>query len=82
MALKSVGVVGCGLMGSGIVEVAARAGVDVIFVEPTDDLVAAGRSRIEGSTTKAVERGKLSSDDRKKLGPPTKPAVPPAAGAK
>jgi 3-hydroxybutyryl-CoA dehydrogenase len=51
-------------MGSGIVEIAARVGIDVTFVEPTHDLVTAGRARIEGSTAKAVERDKLTSDDR------------------
>ena len=65
--VRTIGVVGCGLMGSGIVEIAARVGIDVIFVEPTEDLVAAGRARIEGSTAKAVERDKLTPDDRDAL---------------
>jgi 3-hydroxybutyryl-CoA dehydrogenase len=46
-------------MGSGIVEVCARAGLRVTFVEESDDLVAAGRTRIDGSIHKAVDRGKL-----------------------
>jgi 3-hydroxybutyryl-CoA dehydrogenase len=46
-------------MGSGVVEVVARAGVPVTFVEATDDLVAAGHARIEASLSKAVARGKL-----------------------
>ena len=50
-------------MGSGIVEVCARAGCDVTYVEPTDELVAAGHSRIESSVAKAVERGKLDAGD-------------------
>ena len=54
-----MGVVGCGLMGSGIVEVCARAGCDVTYVEPTDELVAAGRARIERSVNKALEHGKM-----------------------
>ena len=62
--VRQVGVVGCGLMGSGIVEVVARVGIEAVFVEPSDDLVAAGRARIEGSTARAVDRGKLTSDDR------------------
>ncbi len=61
--VRSVGVVGCGLMGSGIVEVCARAGCDVIYVEPTEELVAAGRARIERSVGRAVERGKLQDAD-------------------
>jgi 3-hydroxybutyryl-CoA dehydrogenase len=61
--VRSVGVVGCGLMGSGIVEVCARAGCDVTYVEPTEALVAAGRARIERSIGRAVERGKLEAAD-------------------
>ena len=61
--VRWVGVVGCGLMGSGIVEVCARAGCDVTYVEPTEELVAAGEARIERSVGKAVERGKLEAAD-------------------
>jgi 3-hydroxybutyryl-CoA dehydrogenase len=57
--VRHVGVVGAGLMGSGIVEVCARAGLRVTFVEGSDELVAAGRGRVERSIGKAVERGKL-----------------------
>jgi 3-hydroxybutyryl-CoA dehydrogenase len=59
-----VGVVGCGLMGSGIAEVAARAGRDVAVVE--SDAVAAerGLARIERSLATAVDRGKLSDEER------------------
>jgi 3-hydroxybutyryl-CoA dehydrogenase len=62
--VRVVGVVGCGLMGSGIVEVVARAGIRAVFIEPTDDLVAAGRRRIHASLARAVERGKLDADGR------------------
>lgn len=65
--MQRVGVVGCGLMGSGIVEVAARAGCAVTFVEGDDDLVAAGRARIDESLAKAVERGKLQSAERDEI---------------
>ena len=59
--VEQVGVVGCGLMGSGIVEVAARAGARVTFVEGSADLVDRGRAALERSVGKAVERGKLES---------------------
>jgi 3-hydroxybutyryl-CoA dehydrogenase len=59
-----VGVVGCGLMGSGIAEVVARAGIAVSVLEPTDELLARGRERIEASTGRAVERGKLDASER------------------
>jgi 3-hydroxybutyryl-CoA dehydrogenase len=57
--IRHAGVVGAGLMGSGIVEVCARAGLRVTFVEGSDELVAAGRGRVERSIERAVERGKL-----------------------
>ena len=59
--IRHVGVVGAGLMGSGIVEVCARAGLRVTFVEGSEELVAAGRGRIERSIGRAVERGKLDA---------------------
>jgi 3-hydroxybutyryl-CoA dehydrogenase len=57
--VRKVGVVGCGVMGAGIVEVCARVGLDVRYVEANPDLVERGRSRIEASILRAVERGKL-----------------------
>jgi len=62
-----VGVVGCGLMGSGIVEVVARSGADVTYVEGDEDLVARGRASIERSVARAVERGKLDAADAETL---------------
>ncbi|MFB3738656.1 MAG: 3-hydroxybutyryl-CoA dehydrogenase [Candidatus Velamenicoccus archaeovorus] len=62
--VRRVGVVGCGVMGSGIVEVCARAGLDVRFLEATPELVERGRGLIETSTLRAVERGKLSEAER------------------
>jgi 3-hydroxybutyryl-CoA dehydrogenase len=59
-----VGVVGCGLMGSGIAEVVARAGLDVVVREPTADLLAAGRARIERSMAHGVEKEKLTAAER------------------
>ena len=58
-----MGVVGCGLMGSGIAEVSARSGYSTIVREINDELLGKGRQRIERSMTTAVERGKLSSAD-------------------
>jgi 3-hydroxybutyryl-CoA dehydrogenase len=51
-------------MGSGIVEVCAKAGVQVTFVEVDDERVEKGHARIGKSLARAVERGKLSEDDR------------------
>jgi 3-hydroxybutyryl-CoA dehydrogenase len=64
MAIQKVGVVGCGLMGSGIAEVAIRSGYATTVREPTPELVAKGRARIEKSMQTAVERGKLAAPER------------------
>ncbi len=57
--IQTIGVVGCGLMGSGIVEVAARAGFQVIVSEANQDFLQAGLHRIEQSLARAVKKGKL-----------------------
>jgi 3-hydroxybutyryl-CoA dehydrogenase len=62
--ISTAGVVGLGTMGAGIVEVFARAGLDVVAVEISDELLAAGRSRLEVSLDRAVERGRLDAADR------------------
>jgi 3-hydroxybutyryl-CoA dehydrogenase len=62
--VSKVGVIGCGIMGSGIVEVCAKAGAEVTFVEIDDEQVERGRARIEKSLAKAVDRGKISEGDR------------------
>jgi 3-hydroxybutyryl-CoA dehydrogenase len=62
--VRTVGVIGCGLMGSGITEVVARAGQRAVVLETSDELVERGRQRIETSTLRAVERGRLDADER------------------
>lgn len=59
-----VGVVGCGLMGSGIAEVCARAGLDVLVAERGEEALAAGRSRVTASLDRGLRSGKLSADER------------------
>ncbi len=63
LQIKTVGVVGCGTMGSGICEVCARAGYDVVFTEITPEAVAAGNERIARSIGRAVERGKIEQPE-------------------
>lgn len=58
--MNGVGVVGCGLMGSGIAEVAARAGCTVAVVESDPDRARTGRDRIASSLDKAAQRGKIA----------------------
>lgn len=62
--VRTVGVIGCGLMGSGISEVVARAGQTAVVLETSDELVERGRQRIETSTLSAVERGGLDAEER------------------
>ena len=64
MKISKVGVLGAGLMGSGIAEVCAKAGYETVVREVSDDLVQKGVRRIESSLAKAVERGKLAVADR------------------
>jgi 3-hydroxybutyryl-CoA dehydrogenase len=59
-----VGVIGSGLMGSGIAEVCARAGLDVAVREVDQSAAAAGRKRIEASLARGVKAGKLTGPDR------------------
>ena len=65
--VRTVGIVGCGLMGSGIAETVARAGQTVVFLEASEELVERGRNRIETSTLRAVERGRLETAERDTL---------------
>jgi 3-hydroxybutyryl-CoA dehydrogenase len=65
--VRRVGIIGCGLMGSGIAETVARAGQTVVFLEASEELVERGRNRIETSTLRAVERGRLETAERDTL---------------
>lgn len=62
-SIESIGVIGGGLMGSGIVEVAARAGLDVIGIEISAAAGTAALARVEGSLRKAESRGKIDATE-------------------
>lgn len=64
MQIERVGIVGCGLMGSGIAEVCARAGLDVVVVDAGEVALNIGRKRIESSLANAVRRGKLDVESQ------------------
>jgi 3-hydroxybutyryl-CoA dehydrogenase len=57
---STVGIVGCGLMGSGIAEVFARAGYTVVVHEVDEDAAARGRARVEASVERAARSGKIT----------------------
>lgn len=61
--VTTIGVVGCGLMGAGIAEISAKAGLNVIVREVNDELMNKGLARVRGSMQKAVEKGKLAAAD-------------------
>jgi 3-hydroxybutyryl-CoA dehydrogenase len=63
MEIKKVGVVGCGLMGSGIVEVCARAGYEVVVSEINDEFLQKGMDRINKSLSRAVSKGKATQEE-------------------
>ena len=67
MEIKTVGVVGCGLMGSGIAQVCAEAGYRTIVREVNDDVVAKGLGKIEAFLKKGVDKGKLSPERMKEI---------------
>jgi 3-hydroxybutyryl-CoA dehydrogenase len=59
--MQKIGVVGCGLMGAGIAEVCARAGLEVVVAESTQTAAEVGRTRLEKSLIRAEERGRIDS---------------------
>ena len=67
MVIRKVGVIGCGLMGHGIAQVAAQGGCDVVVLESKQEFLDKGLGRIDKSLSKlaqkAVEKGKASAED-------------------
>ena len=63
MEIHTIGVVGCGLMGAGIVEVCARSGLDVVVREVTQEALHAGLGRVRTSLDKGLDRGKLTEEE-------------------
>lgn len=67
MEFRSIGIVGCGLMGSGIAQCAAEAGLDVRVKEANEAMLAKGLARISSAWERAVAKGKLTEDQRTSL---------------
>lgn len=66
-SISRVGIVGAGQMGSGIIEVCAKAGSDVKVWEAKEEFLESGRARVEKSLDKAVSRGKLEQSARDEI---------------
>jgi 3-hydroxybutyryl-CoA dehydrogenase len=64
MTIEKVGVLGCGLMGAGIAEVCAKAGMSTLVREVEQGLLDKGLTRIHKSVEKAVEKGKLTASEK------------------
>lgn len=65
--MKTVGIVGCGLMGSGIAQISAQAGYKTIVREVNDDLLKKGLSKIEDFLSKGVAKGKVTEEQKKNV---------------
>jgi len=64
MEIRKVGVVGCGLMGSGIAQVSAMSGFPTVVREVSDELLSAGVGRVEKSLARFVEKGTMTADQK------------------
>ncbi|HXM36165.1 MAG TPA: 3-hydroxybutyryl-CoA dehydrogenase [Pyrinomonadaceae bacterium] len=67
MEIKKVGVLGCGLMGAGIAQVAATAGFETIVREVSDDLIKKGFAGIEKSLARFAEKGTITAGQQKEI---------------
>ncbi|MDQ1592107.1 MAG: 3-hydroxybutyryl-CoA dehydrogenase [Pyrinomonadaceae bacterium] len=67
MEIKKVGVLGCGLMGSGIAQTAAAAGFEVVVREVTNELCERGFKGIEKSLAKFAEKGTITADQQREI---------------
>lgn len=63
MQIKKVGVVGCGLMGSGIAQICAQSGYETMVSEVNEELLNKGLGTIKSQLTKSVQKGKLTKED-------------------
>jgi len=68
MEIKTIGIVGCGTMGSGIAQTAACTGLDVILADVSDDLLKRAVGGIDKSLTKLIEKGKVQGPKEALLG--------------
>ncbi len=64
MEIKTVGVIGCGLMGGGIAQVAAQAGFKTVVREVNDDVLQKGLARIDKFLSRSVEKGKMTAEQK------------------
>ncbi len=75
MEIRKVGVLGAGTMGSGIAQVVAQAGIDVVLLDTTDELLNKALERIDKTLIKGIEKGKVTPDEREKVLKNIKPTI-------
>ncbi len=75
MEIRKVGVLGAGTMGSGIAQVVAQAGIDVVLLDTTDELLNKALERINKTLIKGIEKGKVTPDEREKVLKNIKPTI-------
>ena len=64
MEIRKIGVVGCGFMGSGIVQVCAQAGYDVVVAEISEQILSKGLATVEYYLSRDVAKGRISQQDK------------------
>mgnify|MGYP003578649182 CR=1 FL=1 len=67
MEIRKVGVLGCGLMGAGIAQVAATAGYETVVKEVSEEFINKGFGGIEKSLAKFAEKGAITSDQQREI---------------
>src|SRR5919198_4815052 len=75
MAIKKVGVVGCGLMGHGIAQIAAQAGYDVVVRELSQEKLDGGLGKINKQLSRAVEKGRMEQSQADEVTARIKPTL-------
>ena len=65
--IRSVGIIGAGQMGTGIAQVCAQAGIDVVLNDLSRDRIEAGLATINGNLARRVAKGSISEDERKQV---------------
>lgn len=64
MKIKKVGVVGCGFMGAGIVQVCAQSGYEVMVTDISEQILSKGIATIEYYLSRGVQKGRISREDK------------------
>ncbi|MEM6943972.1 MAG: 3-hydroxyacyl-CoA dehydrogenase NAD-binding domain-containing protein, partial [Pseudomonadota bacterium] len=67
MPVKRLGVIGAGMMGAGIAQVAAKAGIDVVLVDRDQESAEGGTAKIEASLTEAVKKRRMTEDAKAEI---------------